>query len=233
MRFYKQPKQNTYVFACDDNYFLKYGVSCLNSAKETGNNIHCHILNPQQNTVKNIQRISNESDFVSFSTSQETNKNKLNPGYYTNMRFDLIDDLFKYSNKIAIIDTDSIFLQNSMNIFEHDIGIHERNLSSPAEKERVLTGFVLISKCCVKFIEILQKKRKSIGNYWFSDQIAMARTIIEYKKCQEFLNIKYRKVPLSYIDYTFQDDSYIWSGKGERKNDNKIYLTKFKQYNKK
>ena len=232
MQFYKKPNQNTYVFACDNNYLLNHGISCLNSAIKTNNNIHCHVLNPKKDTIKKIQKMMTESDLISFSTSQETDTNKLNPGYYTNMRFDLIDDLFKYSNKIAIIDTDSIFLKNAMNVFEYDICIHERNLSDPNEKARVLTGFVLINKACIKFIETLKKERKAIGVYWFSDQIAVARTIIKYKECQEFLKIKYCKIPLSYIDYTFQNNSYIWSGKGERKNEDKSYVAKLNQYKK-
>jgi len=232
VQFYREPKKNTYVFACDDNYLLNHGISCLNSAIKTNNNIHCHVLNPKKDTIKKIQKMMTESDLISLSTSQETDTNKLNPGYYTKMRFYFIDDLFQYSNKIAIIDTDSIFLKNAMNVFEYDICTHERNLSDTKEHKRILTSFVLINKSCVKFIETLKKELKAIGANWWDDQIAIARTIIKYKECQEFLKIKYCSIPLSYTDYTFQNNSYIWTGKGERKNKDKNYVAKLNQYNK-
>jgi len=232
MQFYKKPNQNTYMFACDNNYLLNHGISCLNSAIKTNNNIHCHVLNPNDKSLKILNQIINKNKNVSLSISEEKRKSKLNKNYYAKIRFEVLEDILKHCSKIAVIDTDSIFIKSAMDIFKYDLGIHERNLSKPKERARVLAGFLLISNKCNEFIKILQEEQKAIGNFWYADQIAVARTIIKYKECQEFLKIKYCKIPLSYIDYTFQNNSYIWSGKGERKNKNKSYVAKLNQYKK-
>jgi len=224
MHFLTKPNYNTFMFACDVQYFKKYGVNCANSAIKTGTPIHAHVLNPDRecDVILNDLR----SDYFSASTSLELDKDKLTKEHYCKLRFLILNDLLSVCNKVCAIDTDSIFLKQAMSIFDYDLGIHERNME-PKEFRKVLAGVVLVSQKCQEFVNLLYQKQKEIEDYWYADQIALYRTIVEYKKTDEFKTIKYIDVPLDFVDYTFNPNSYIWTGKGDRKNNNRTYLNEF------
>ena len=54
---------------------------------------------------------------------------------------------------------------------------------------------------------------------WFSDQDSLQDIYLDFEK-----KIKFCKLGIEFIDWKFDEDSYIWSGKGETKYKNKIYL---------
>lgn len=226
MHFLKEPDYNTFMFACDGKYFKKYGVNCANSAINTSTPIHAHVLNPDQECDVILNDLL-ESNYFSASTSVELDKDKFTKEHYAKLRFLILNDLLSVCNKVCAIDTDSIFLKQSMSIFDYDLGIHERNMSEPREFKRVLAGVVLVSKSCQEFVNLLYKKQKEIEDYWYADQIALYRTLVEYKKTSEFKTIKYIRVPLGFIDYTFNPNSWIWTGKGDKKDNNQTYLNEF------
>ena len=57
------------IFACDDLYFLKYGVYHILSCNLAGHHVHCHVINPSEETIQTYEKIVANIDIdLSFST---------------------------------------------------------------------------------------------------------------------------------------------------------------------
>jgi len=150
--------------------------------------------------------------------------------YSAKIRFlDVFDILNQKDKNILCIDADSL-VRGDLNgldnlIDENDILVH-MHLNANKLHYRLKAGVIYVknnkrSKLFFKNVSDYLKKDKNLIT-WFSEQIALYNAY----------NLKVAKVlnlPKSYIDWNFEDDSIIWTAKGDTKN-NKKYILEEKKY---
>ena len=124
-----------------------------------------------------------------------------------------LNDLFSKLNKCDIILHKSI--GNSKNI-EKRIGKFKTGIIGIKSNDKTK----IFSK---KWNDLIFNSNKEFK--WFLDQLTITELLDNPKN-----NLVIGNVEMKYIDWTFQKDSYIWVGKGERKNQ-KIYLNEESKYN--
>ena len=99
------------VFACDDLYFLKYGVYHILSCNLAGHHVHCHVINPSEETIQTYEKIvSNITIDLSFSTETVSLTGWPLRSYYFFSRFFVslwLLETFKLST-LYVTDTDVI-----------------------------------------------------------------------------------------------------------------------------
>lgn len=160
-------------------------------------------------------------DFVEYEDSFSPNETK---ALAANHRVIFINQLLKKHFKtIFYLDCDSIVRAN---LKEHlnelaasDISIIFRH--NHDERSKVATGAILFqnNSNTKEFLRRWVEKIQPIKNYWFADQITFYETYLETKHFIDFKNLR-----AEMNDWSFNDKSMIWAGKGNRKRQNLIYL---------
>ena len=160
-------------------------------------------------------------DFVEYEDSFSPNETK---ALAANHRVIFINQLLKKHFKtIFYLDCDSIVRAN---LKEHlnelaasDISIIFRH--NHDERSKVAAGAILFqnNSNTKEFLRRWVEKIQPIKNYWFADQITFYETYLETKHFIDFKNLR-----AEMNDWSFNDKSMIWAGKGNRKRQNLIYL---------
>lgn len=160
-------------------------------------------------------------DFVEYEDSFSPNETK---ALAANHRVIFINQLLKKHFKtIFYLDCDSIVRAN---LKEHlnelaasDISIIFRH--NHDERSKVAAGAILFqnNSNTKEFLKRWVEKIQPIKNYWFADQITFYETYLETKHFIDFKNLR-----AEMNDWSFNDKSMIWAGKGNRKRQNLIYL---------
>lgn len=153
-------------------------------------------------------------------------------GFCVNLRARAIHQLLVDGcDYLLFLDADSIIRKDLARLIEmideSDIVIHKRD--RPEEFMRVAAGAIGVKRSAgsIKFFERLIERIDELGNRtFFSDQLAFYRTAMETDG-----DIKISHLPIEYIDWEFSPDSYIWTGKGQRKFENQSYCEEEKRYN--
>ena len=152
-------------------------------------------------------------------------------GFCVNLRARAIHQLLLNGcDYVLFLDADSIVRRELSSLVEmisrSDIVIHKREQA--AEFMRVAAGVIGIRRttASIRFFEQLIQRIDELGNRtFFSDQLAFHRVAAELKDA-----ISISHLPIEYIDWEFRNNSYIWTGKGQRKYLNETYLEEEKLY---
>lgn len=203
---------------CDEEYFLSHAPAFVNSALSVGFYPHIHVINPRKTeTFQLLNRIPSKSTEESLDTSKE---------YYAGRRFTLAPEMIGDTG-ILISDIDAIFNKHFFPP-EQDAGIFLREQELfPGMK--VAAGLVWYNSSdngrrfanrVVELINLTPKK-------WYYDQIALYRT---YLDSLEDPTVSVFRFTRHHLDWSFSDDTAIWTGKGNRKYKNKKYLEKKAYY---
>lgn len=211
--------KNPVVAACDSIYLLEHGPAFINSAVYNSNFVHIHVVNPSIEAEKFMQKYNGKN--VKFSTNIEENVNK---AYYSCLRFLVAPDLLNYYDSLLILDIDAV-IRKQLTTFKSDYSLFLRDpLPGTTGYEnyatRVAAGSVFINKNGIEFIRAV--KDFIINNFngqWFIDQFSLYAV---HEKLGHHWS--FTQMPKSYIDWDFEDSSDIWTGKGNRKYENKKYL---------
>ena len=141
-----------------------------------------------------------------------------------NHRVTFINQLLqKHFKTIFYLDCDSIVRANIKErlseLSTSDISIIFRH--NHDERSKVAAGAILFqnNSNTKEFIRRWVEKIQPMKNYWFADQITFYETYLETKHFIDFKNL-----PTEMNDWSFNDKSMIWAGKGNRKKQNLIYL---------
>ena len=230
---YKQIKEGKY------NIWIKYKICICSAATEDYlerlqilynslnkycNNVmfHAHIINTDKTIIN-----KNYNCEITYSTINTSDSNIIR-NYASNIRCKLLNDLISSYDKIYWFDADSIIRKPINNIF---IMLNNSNIviyksKSNKLKKKWKTGIIGFKNCWIskKIIKKWYVKtfKNSIYNcYWYQDQYLLGKFI------QKFLNngkCTINKLPKTYIDSEFDSESFIWVGKGSRKNKIKYKL---------
>jgi hypothetical protein len=153
-------------------------------------------------------------------------------GFCVNLRAKAIHQLLLDGcDYLLFLDADSIVRRDLSPLVgmidESDILIHKRD--RPEEFMRVAAGVIAIKRNprSIKFFEMLIRRIDELGDRtFFSDQLAFHRTALEAEG-----GVKISHLPIEYIDWEFSPESYIWTGKGQRKHESQTYRDEEKLYN--
>jgi hypothetical protein len=223
--------------ACDSEYFDEFGREFVNSIQQhTSFGIHIHVFNPTQAQLEFCQSravsVTYESVpfdwFSNISTDQLTPKQlerthtamekghdqsvaeRLRKTYYACVRFIRLQELFSGSNTVFAADIDAVVRCAIPELSTHDFYIHHIT----GKKARFLAGGLWLNPNTgtVKFLqEYADSLRSSIEQdyiYWGLDQDVLDPIVPKYQ---------YGNLPMAYIDWNMQPDSYVWTAKGKRK----------------
>jgi hypothetical protein len=146
-------------------------------------------------------------------------------GFCVNLRARAIHALLvEGTGRVLFMDADCLIRRDLTALIrmmdESDILIHKRPQAS--EFMRVCAAVIGVTRNArsLLFFERLIARIDQIGNrLFFADQLAFHLTAVESGP-----DITITHLPSEYIDWEFKADSFIWTGKGQRKYNNEAYL---------
>ena len=239
MKVYIEKKPNTIRFfycACDSSYFQTYTRGLMGSAHQHKNYLHVHVINPTNEDLHQMKDLR-ENEYLSFSYEYTVKASRAD---FASNRFhslpEFIDELGGKFGEVMVIDADGFFMSNAMHnpwfpSMNAEVGLFFREplpgtTGMEYEATHVAAGAVYVNGRGLNFVRrVSQRLEEANSSQWFIDQLVLWNTYKEFKTEYNFVNI-----PFEFIDWEFSDNSYIWTGKGPRKDENKEYLEKFYDY---
>lgn len=231
---------NMFFYAsCDSKYFEEHANAYVKSVIDTGNKCFIKLINPSNksrelaeylyNTIENFDydvdavRIHNGTDMqyrIVYSCSRfldlDKLMDKLNWGDSV-----LITDIDCYVNKA--IDT-SFLDMKSVGLFLRDP--LPGTVGWELEGTHVAAGIVFIRKdhLGTNFASNVEKTIRNHGiNRWFVDQVSLWET---YKQMDLKYEDRFIAFDNTHMDWEFKEHTWVWTGKGNRKHTNQVYVNK-------
>lgn len=223
----------TLYAACNLDYFVEHGLALAQSAH---NNQTKLVLEMFPNIGDNdVNKFINEwilkrpdeifehvtlqmADLKLFNDLSKCLDIKETRAFYACYRFLNLPRMLLEHDNLLIIDVDAII--NKPVILpdeDYDFGLFLReseNLGGNAyEREgmKVAAGAVYVTRKAQKFVSIIQDHLLNNEIRWFVDQAAIYQA---YKKCTD---LSFLALPKTVIDWEFNNDSMIFTAKGNRK----------------
>jgi hypothetical protein len=214
--------------ACTINY-LDRAISLYNSLNKYNKNIFfcVYLINTNQDNY--FQNNKNDNLIIKYdNTNLIDDKLKV---YASCLRIRIFKELIDEFDILFWMDADTIIRANLDKMFEflnnNDLTLYKNTNNIHVHKiGEYKTGIVGIkkSKLMIEFINNWNKILLEYEYKWFIDQLSITKLINNTK------GIKIKILPKEYIDWDFEEKSFIWVGKGERKNTQK-YLNEENKYN--
>lgn len=220
------------LFSACDLAYLKYAISLIRSLDifSPGFTFVLHVVNPTEKSLKRLGRLSSKLAHTRLLISIErinlaTLDDEARRTYYASARFVRLAELLpEIETPILYLDSDSLVVNPIDYDFtverDAEICLVRRDLQGTVEDHlAVATGVIWIkstnaSRCLINAVAKDIAGELAKGNArWFLDQVAFKRQLSQISRETPVYNIK-RK----YADWSFHQDSIVWSGKGERKN---------------
>lgn len=221
------PSGDVIMASCDSKYFENFAVPLIYSASEHDNNIHIHIINPTEQNISTAETLIKKVK-TKFTYTVENSENNSRE-YYSCNRFLIAPSFLTTANKLLIIDTDCL-LMDKIEFPSADLGLFLRDplpgtVGWEYEGTHVAAGTVMYTKNSIQFAEEVASFIKANKMIWFLDQVALWKTYCQYKE-----NYSLYKFTEKEMDWNFKEGTKIWTGKGSRKYDNKVYCDMQQKY---
>ena len=232
-------QQDFYIYAaCDTQYFAEFGEAFVNSIQHnTSAGIHLHLFNPNEAQVLKCHSLGTtvtwESApltlFESAANTQLTPTHldrtlnamlkggdrliieRMQKTYYACARFIRLQEIFNPAVTVLELDVDAVVRKNFPRLEENcDFYIHHIS----GKKARFLAGglYLNANSNSLQFLAEYAKQLKFYIErdyiYWGLDQDLLDPIVPKYN---------YEQLPINYIDWNMQPDSYVWTAKGVRK----------------
>jgi hypothetical protein len=205
-----------FLCGCDTEYFNQLGKSLYASIREHAPwaHMHFHIFDA---TPSDIDWVNNREQ---CSVSQEATPEQYNQtiearkAYWSNMRWVKVLEYYDDNTPVINIDADCVMVKPlSQEQFLQDL---QRSWvpTAPKRDQRSLASAVGFAPdhARYRFAELLLDIKNN-GRFQWADDQRMLDVMIDANEID--------LMDLRYTDYKFRDNSYIWTGKGERKNGEK------------
>ena len=205
------------VFAsCDSSYFHEHADAWYYSALKCGYTPIIEVVNADDK-VKEIveERKWNHVYYVEVENPSKS--------YLCSNRF---HSAHKYLTNDGLIITDiDCYFNHNMPTPVHDVGLFFRPHNP--DHMKIAAGLVWYSgsDTSKEFASAVSDNINKLVDQWFVDQIALLLTFSQFKNKATFFNFTQQ-----YMDWEFQEGTYMWTGKGPRKYENETYLSKKKEY---
>jgi hypothetical protein len=224
MNSYKKIDKKGFYCSSDTVYFNSWTKLFILSAKQYAPwaHIHVHIFDPIESDYdwcnKNNISISSEITPTKYTETIDTKK-----GYWVNMRFVRLAELYSDSTSVISVDSDSLFVQKLTEYqFDADLKTSWVTIARRGKSDASLGSAVGFGLDNVRHI-FREKLLKHADNLrWFLDQEILDNMLKD--NLIGNMNTKY-------TDFKYGSESYIWSGKGNRKL-KKTFITLAEEYRK-
>lgn len=202
-----------FLCGCDTIYFNQLGKTLYASIREHAPwaYMHFHIFDATPDDLEwaNLQpqcTVSSEVTPVEYSLTLEDKK-----AYWSNMRWVRVLDYYNDATPVIDIDADCIVVKPlSKEQFIQDLQ-QSWVPTAPKREQRSLASAVGFAADGARhrFAELLLDIKNTSKFQWADDQ-RMLDVMLDANEISV--------MDLRYTDYKFKDNSFIWTGKGERKN---------------
>lgn len=238
----------TVVASCDAAYFHQFAPALMMSAIKTKTPLHIHIVNPYQAQIDEVNELMERSALLSFSW-MKFDLNGLTDiqrkVLYASERYAVgteILDIFggipddEPTTGVLILDIDSIINRpiEWTKFATAQLGIWDRRSEKLGSNDIERRGMKVIAcmYCDYTAVSVLEDIYLRIENenfgYWFLDQIAVHDAWMKaIDDGVSWFDMKDKGI----IDWTFNDASYIWTGKGNRKFTDQKYVDRVTSLN--
>lgn len=228
------PTGFTVLSSCDSAYLKDHAPAFITSCVLAKNNVHLHIINPSKTDLAFAQGLRIYANTISSTritlSSEEQNLDGFDSEsirtYYACNRFLIANYLLQMSNlSLFITDIDCVFMKH-IDEPDADIGLFLREPlpgtnSWETEGSRVAAGCVYYNSNMTIFAQEVTNIIHNHDMKWFVDQLALNTVYQKHKN-----NLKLYRYKSNFMDWEFLPDTSIWTGKGNRKYENKTYLNK-------
>jgi hypothetical protein len=231
--------------ACDLHYFDEFGPAFIRSIRaHTQTNIHIHIFNPRQDQLDFCQaenvsvtwehvplelfascasRWQSMPDRDPELTRYNRTLNAMSKGqdsdlvyrmqktYFACARFIRLAELYQQIPVLAL-DIDAV-VRSAIPALPTDCDFYIHHIMG--KRARYLAGglWLTAADSCVMFLNMYAEELRSWFEndyvYWGLDQDLLDPIVPKFN---------HRQLPIEYIDWNMQEQSYIWTAKGTRKN---------------
>jgi len=221
------PKGPCIYAACDSIFFEEHAPSLIYSANDIKKDVHIHVCNPTESVLSIQDKLRKTTDInVTFSYNEksiiEDGHRKTAHTYYASLRFLYVHHIIRAAKKVLVTDVDCLF-KNDFKWPEESYGYFPRR--NRRINECVAAGVVYFTEESLKTIELLQNKIINSRQEWFADQIALGWYF------NEVVTDKAKHFDEYFMDWDFKKNSVMWTGKGDRKYNNQIYVQAKKEFN--
>lgn len=230
------------LVAADDVYFNKFGPALIESMQATASfPLHCTVIDPKEQTISLLNDIRHFFGIHNFFwaiayTPKHIKTDVQKRVFYASRRYTSALQLLKQSAKnnwpmqVHSIDIDSLF-NRPLPAIDCKLGLYlrdDQNLGANEIERRGMKvlGHTILSTDCIPYLKrIVAYIAEHNYAYWFLDQEALWYSLTNYER--QFL---YDISSMQLLDWEYHPDSFVWSGKGNRKYQDFKYLELFNAY---
>jgi len=205
------------VFAsCDSDYFHEHAAAWYYSAFRAGYTPIIEVVNPDEKVKNYVERRKMAN--VHYVTVESPSK-----AFLCSNRF---HNAHKYITDAGLLITDiDCYFQAMPAPYKEDVGLFFR--PENPDHMKIAAGIVWYSgsPISLEFAKSVSEHIHQLPDQWFVDQIALLLSYVKFKDEATFFPFTQLQ-----MDWEFQEGTYMWTGKGPRKHENKTYLTKKKEH---
>lgn len=216
--------------ACDEKYFYAHGPAYMQSCIETGTKFEIVVVDASSSKAEDMRSYVESERFGRVCVIERAeNAPPMDRVGYACARFKYAAQRMRDSEEttsLLITDIDCLFIQPVQQP-SRPIGLFTReSLPGTVGWERegttVAAGLVYVQDSPVghRFINEVARQIETLPQQWFVDQVALNRAATSLRV--EELGHLHKFTQLD-MDWEFRSDSFIWTGKGDRKYNNLTY----------
>lgn len=198
-----------FFLGCDSKYFLSWGRVFISSLRKHAPwaSVHVHLFDPTPQAYDYIleHQLPATAENIPEKYSQSI---ELKKAYYSNVRWIRAIELYRDNVPFVCQDADSIMVKDlSKEVFLKDL---EKSWVPVAPKRihQSLASAAGFGPDQARTIFLKKMQEKLDNLQWADDQLIFDQMIND---------AQIEKMDLRYTDFKFSDNSYIWTGKGDRK----------------
>lgn len=221
------------VFAsCDSRYFIEHGPAFIASANAIGKNVHIHLYDATAEASSlfvNIQSFQNLKIKLTVSGSSPVQEFASHDEYRTYcacMRFIVLPELLVSAKNVLTLDIDCLLMKD-FDFPQKSVAYFPREpipgtVGWENQGTRVAAGAVYFNEDAINLTKKIKDRILQGPLKWFLDQIALSEVLD---------NVDAHHFDSEFMDWEFKEGTTIWTGKGPRKYDNPVYISKKKEFN--
>lgn len=235
------PDNLVIFFVADSTYFWEHGLVLLGSLGRHSPraNCHVHVINPDAGVARAIEiirglladlKLSYSYEYVNFEDCSAAHVRT----YYASVRFVRLAEIFARSPATYLcLDADGV-VRDDVEVREcgieiADIGIRMRFDERPqmglAAGASIWRPTVRSTKFISRASTLIQRTLEAREAVWFLDQVVLNHVYRELAG-----EVAITQLDMTYLDWFFNDDSLVWTGKGGRKSDDNQYIAEVSNY---
>ncbi|HKY39094.1 MAG TPA: tetratricopeptide repeat protein [Polyangiaceae bacterium] len=236
------PNDVVIFLAVDNTYFWQHALVLLGSLGRRSPSIKCHVhvINPDPRVRRAVEAIARMLPDLGLSYSYEqANFDGCSQvhirTYYASIRFVRFAEIFARSPAVYLcLDADCIVRADvaaRVSALEiADIGVrmryHEQPHLTVAAGALMLRPTAAAAKFIARVGTLIRRTLEAREAVWYLDQVVLSRVLRDLGDRE----VGASQLGMTYIDWFFHDHSVIWTGKGERKSEDRRYMAELLQY---